>query len=100
MVKLEEKLLSQRLDLLFQRDLYQTALKLGSRSGFASHQINEIHFKYGEFLFSKGDFDAAMQQYVLAITAIEPSKVIRKVTRLPPSNVENGFAVNNLENSS
>ena len=36
--------------------------------------------KYGDYLYQKGDFDTAMQQYLKAIDNTEPSQVIRKVS--------------------
>jgi hypothetical protein len=33
------------------------------------------------FLFSKGDYDGAMEQYIRTIGQLEPSYVIRKVAR-------------------
>lgn len=37
-----------------------------------------IFRKYGDYLYQKGDFDTAMQQYLRAIDNTEPSQVIRK----------------------
>jgi Tfp pilus assembly protein PilF len=42
-------------------------------------QQNVIFRKYGDFLYQKGDYDTAMQQYLRAIDNTEPSQVIRKV---------------------
>jgi hypothetical protein len=36
--------------------------------------------KYGDYLYQKGDYDTAMQQYLKAIDNTEPSQVIRKVS--------------------
>ncbi len=45
-------------------------------------QRNVIHRKFGDYLYQKGDFDGAMQQYLTAIDNTEPSQVIRKVWSL------------------
>ena len=37
-----------------------------------------IFRKYGDYLYQKGDYDTAMQQYLRAIDNTEPSQVIRK----------------------
>lgn len=37
-----------------------------------------IFRKYGDFLYQRGDYDTAMQQYLRAIDNTEPSQVIRK----------------------
>ena len=42
-------------------------------------QQNVIFRKYGDYLYQKGDYDGAMQQYLKAIDNTEPSQVIRKV---------------------
>lgn len=46
-----------------------------------SKQQNMIFRKSGDFLYQKGDYDGAMQQYLKAIDSTEPSQVIRKVCR-------------------
>lgn len=42
-------------------------------------QQNIIYRKYADYLYQKGDYDGAMQQYLKAIDNTEPSQVIRKV---------------------
>jgi len=37
-----------------------------------------IFRKYGDYLYQKGDYDTAMQQYLRAVDNTEPSQVIRK----------------------
>jgi Tfp pilus assembly protein PilF len=44
-----------------------------------SRQQSVIYRKSGDFLYQKGDYDGAMQQYLKAIDTTEPSQVIRKV---------------------
>jgi len=36
--------------------------------------------KYGDYLYLKGEYDTAMQQYLKAIDNTEPSQIIRKVS--------------------
>jgi hypothetical protein len=43
----------------------------------AAHQ-NTIFRKYGDYLYQRGDYDTAMQQYLSAIDNTEPSQIIRK----------------------
>lgn len=52
-----------------------------------AHQQNVIFRKYGDFLYQKGEYDSAMQQYLKAIDNTEPSQVIRKVN-LPCSMIK------------
>ena len=41
-------------------------------------QLNVIFRRYGDYLYQKGDYDTAMQQYLSAIENTEPSQIIRK----------------------
>lgn len=74
-----EKTLQQRLELLYQRNLYPLAINLAKESGMDGQQQNVIYRKYGDHLYQKGDYDNAMSQYIKAIDNTEPSQVIRKV---------------------
>ncbi|EWC46632.1 hypothetical protein DRE_04119 [Drechslerella stenobrocha 248] len=85
-IRLKEKLLPDRLSLLYQRDLYPTALKLAQKSNVNAADINQINSRYADFLFSKGDYDNAMDQYIQAIQHTQPSQIIRKfleIQRIP-----------------
>ncbi|KAI9828141.1 MAG: hypothetical protein M1832_003668 [Thelocarpon impressellum] len=73
-----EKTLQQKLDLLYQRNLYILAINLAQKAGLGVLQQNVIFRKYGDYLYQKGDFDGAMQQYIKAVENTEPSQVIRK----------------------
>ena len=73
-----EKSLQQRLDMLYQRNLYHLAIELARKSGLDSQQQNVIFRKFGDYLYQKGSYDEAMVQYIKAIDSTEPSQVIRK----------------------
>ncbi|KAL9636966.1 MAG: hypothetical protein Q9164_002496 [Protoblastenia rupestris] len=73
-----EKSLQQKLEILYQRDLYVLAINFAQKAGVDSAQRNIILRKYGDYLHKKGDYDTAMQQYLKAIDSTEPSQVIRK----------------------
>ncbi|KAL8821396.1 MAG: hypothetical protein Q9223_000545 [Gallowayella weberi] len=73
-----EKSLNQKLEILYQRDLYVLAINLAQKMGVDTTQRNIILRKYGDYLHKKGDYDTAMQQYLKAIDNTEPSQVIRK----------------------
>ncbi|KAI5310739.1 hypothetical protein KEM55_002698 [Ascosphaera atra] len=51
---------------------------MAQKAGVDKMQQNLIFRKYGDFLYQKGDYDTAMQQYLRAIDNTEPSQVIRK----------------------
>lgn len=74
-----EKNLQKKLEILYQRNLYILAINLAQKAGIDTLQQNVIFRKYGDFLYQKGDYDTAMQQYLRAIDNTEPSQVIRKV---------------------
>ncbi|KAL0470467.1 vacuolar protein sorting protein [Neurospora intermedia] len=73
-----QKSLQQRLDMLYQRNLYTLAVELAQKSGMDAHQQCIIFRKYGDYLYQKGNYDEAMTQYIKAIDTTEPSQVIRK----------------------
>ncbi|KAL2002971.1 hypothetical protein VTN02DRAFT_5380 [Thermoascus thermophilus] len=73
-----EKTLQQKLEILYQRNLYILAINLAQKVGVDTLQQNVIFRKYGDYLYQKGDYDTAMQQYLRAIDNTEPSQVIRK----------------------
>ncbi|KAL8913895.1 MAG: hypothetical protein Q9171_001388 [Xanthocarpia ochracea] len=73
-----EKSLNQKLEILYQRDLYVLAINLAQKIGVDTAQRNVILRRYGDYLHKKGDYDTAMQQYLKAIDNTEPSQVIRK----------------------
>ncbi|KAH8883032.1 vacuolar protein sorting-associated protein 11 [Thozetella sp. PMI_491] len=73
-----EKPLAQRLELLYQRNLYNLAIELAQKAGMDGRQHNIIFRKYGDFLYQKGSYNEAMAQYIKAIDSTEPSQVIRK----------------------
>lgn len=73
-----EKTLQQRLEMLYQRNLYPFALSLAQTAGLDAQQQNAIFRRYGDHLYQKGEYDQAMAQYIKAIDNTEPSQVIRK----------------------
>jgi vacuolar protein sorting-associated protein 11 len=74
----QEKSLQQKLEILYERNLYILAINLAQKEGIDKIQQNIIFRKYGDYLYQKGDYDTAMQQYLRAIDNTEPSQVIRK----------------------
>jgi vacuolar protein sorting-associated protein 11 len=70
--------MSDKLDILYARNLYQLAIQFAESAHLPAPQINDIVAKYADYLFSRTDYDAALQQYLRAIDTINPSEVIRK----------------------
>ncbi|KAJ3107659.1 Vacuolar protein sorting-associated protein 11 [Phlyctochytrium planicorne] len=101
MYRLDEKDLSTKLSILFQKNLYNLAILLvtpsppnlpfledsktvsaastTSASDTYDHStLIEVHKRYADYLYSKNDFDGATTQYMHTIGSLEPSYVIRK----------------------
>ncbi|KAI4747557.1 vacuolar protein sorting protein-like protein [Aureobasidium sp. EXF-12298] len=73
-----EKTFQQKLEVLYQREFFVLAINLAQKEKVDAVQQNLIFRKYGDYLYRKGDFDTAMQQYLRAIDNTEPSQIIRK----------------------
>lgn len=70
--------MQQKLDILYQRNLYILAINIAQKAGVDTVTQNVIFRKYGDYLYQKGDYDTAMQQYLRAIDNTEPSQILRK----------------------
>jgi len=75
---LEEKDMQSKLNDLFQRNQFATAMLLAQSSNCSPSKIQEIHKMYGDHLYAKGSYDDAATQYCSTIGMIEPSYVIRR----------------------
>lgn len=73
-----EKTLQQRLEMLYQRNMFPLAIELASHSGMDAEQQSLIYRRFADHLYQKADFDGAMVQYIRALDTTEPSQVIRK----------------------
>ncbi|KAK3706942.1 Vacuolar protein sorting-associated protein 11 [Vermiconidia calcicola] len=73
-----EKTFQQKLDILYQQNRYILAISMAQKYKVDSVQQNVIFRKYGDYLYQKGEYDTAMQQYLRAIDNTEPSQIIRK----------------------
>jgi tetratricopeptide (TPR) repeat protein len=70
--------MSTKLDILYSRNLHQLAIQFAESANLPTEQINTIVAQYADYLFSRGEYDPAIQQYLRAIDTINPSEVIRK----------------------
>ncbi|OAR00026.1 hypothetical protein LLEC1_00479, partial [Akanthomyces lecanii] len=73
-----EKPLQQRLDMIYQRNMFPLALELARNSRMNNKEQSAIYRKFGDYLYQKADYDGSMVQYIRAIDTTEPSQVIRK----------------------
>ncbi|CAG0895646.1 unnamed protein product [Cyprideis torosa] len=78
LMKLSEKDVRSKLELLFKKNLYDVAIKLAKSQHYDAEGLMEIFRLYGDHLYSKGDYSGAIQQYIKAIGRLEAAYVIRK----------------------
>lgn len=64
---------------MYRRHFFVLALNLAKTQGLDESSVADIHRQYGDHLYSKGDYDGAMQQFLQTIGHLQPSYVIRKV---------------------
>ncbi|KAF4431827.1 hypothetical protein F53441_13881 [Fusarium austroafricanum] len=83
-----EKSLQQRLEMLYQRNMFPLAIELAQKSGMDNEQQSLIYRRFGDHLYQKADYDGAMVQYIRAIDTAEPSQVIRKASYLSLSTAD------------
>jgi Tfp pilus assembly protein PilF len=65
--------------MLYRKSFYVIALNLAKTQQLDESSVADIHKQYGDHLYSKGDYDGAMQQFVQTMRHLQPSYVIRKV---------------------
>ncbi|KAL9249063.1 Vacuolar protein-sorting-associated protein 11-like protein [Drosera capensis] len=70
--------MESKLDMLFKKNLYTVAINLVQSQQADAGATAEVLRKYGDHLYSKHDYDAAMAQYILTIGHLEPSFVIQE----------------------
>ncbi|KDQ33122.1 hypothetical protein PLEOSDRAFT_1099105 [Pleurotus ostreatus PC15] len=75
---LEEKPTSTKLNMLYSKSLFVLALSLAKTQELDESSVADIHRQYGDHLYTKGDYDGAMSQYVKTLGNLQPSYVIRK----------------------
>ncbi|KAI9446876.1 hypothetical protein F5148DRAFT_1278202 [Russula earlei] len=75
---LQEKPTATKLGMLYRRGYYVLALDIAKTQQMSKESLADIHRQYGDYLYAKPDYDAAMQQYLQTIGYVQPSYVIRK----------------------
>jgi hypothetical protein len=65
--------------MLYRKSLYVLALNMAKSQRLDESSVADIHRQYGDHLYTKGDYDGAMAQFVKTIGWTQPSYVIRKV---------------------
>ncbi|XP_063984513.1 vacuolar protein sorting-associated protein 11 homolog [Diachasmimorpha longicaudata] len=75
---LDEKDLQSKLALLFKKNLYDVSIRIAKSQQYDTEGLVDIFRQYGDHLYSKGDHNGAIEQYIRTIGKLEPSYVIRK----------------------
>ena len=81
MVALQEQPLAVKLELLYRKELFPTALALLKAQPHDSEPalLADIHRRHAEHLYAKGDYDGAVDAWVLTLGEVQPSAVLRRL---------------------
>jgi len=84
LITLREKVTADKVALLVQKNLYSAAISMAFADPFyKAIDITLLFQRHAEHLFRKGDFAAAMDQYMYTIGSLEPSHVIFRYIEAP-----------------
>lgn len=78
MYHLDEKDLQSKLNSLYKKNMFDTAVKIAKSSQYDEEGLSDIFKNYADHLYSKGNFAGAIEQYIKTIGFLEPSYVIRR----------------------
>lgn len=67
--QLTEHDLNSKMEKLFKMNLYQISISLASNSSMDRSYVMDIFQRYGDHLYSKGDYDGAIQQVSLHVSS-------------------------------
>ncbi|TGZ85708.1 vacuolar protein sorting-associated protein 11 [Ascodesmis nigricans] len=73
--------LQEKLDTLYQRNLFILAINLAQKAGVPENKLRGIYRRYADYLYSKSDYDNSMQWYIKSLGQSNEqgvSNVIRK----------------------
>ncbi|KAL7410424.1 hypothetical protein BDY24DRAFT_436415 [Mrakia frigida] len=76
--RLDEVPLSAKLAHLFSKSYFPLALSVAKSQSIGKDGLADIHRRYGDHLYGKGDYEGAVSQYVKTLGELQPSYVIRK----------------------
>jgi hypothetical protein len=78
LIRFKEKDTSEKLSVLLKKGFYPLAVSLAAEEQCEVSQIMSLYKLYGDHLYKKGEFDAAMNQYCHTIGHLQPSYVVRQ----------------------
>jgi hypothetical protein len=84
LVTLTEKVTTEKVSLLTQKNLYGAAISMAyADPSYQPAEIAALYRRHAEHLYRKGDFNAAMEQYIFTIGSLESSHVIFRYLDAP-----------------
>ncbi|CAI6620874.1 AEL_HP2_G0040320.mRNA.1.CDS.1 [Saccharomyces cerevisiae] len=78
MHRITPKSLENQINIIIQKELYPFALQLAKQHSLSPLDVQEIHKKYGDYLFKKGLRKEATDQYIQCLDVVETSEIISK----------------------
>ncbi|EGG05555.1 uncharacterized protein MELLADRAFT_87824 [Melampsora larici-populina 98AG31] len=76
--RLIERSLNEKLEMMFEKELYMLAVNVAKIGGASESELAEIYKRYGDSCYLKSDYQLSVQQYIKTIGIVQPSFVIRK----------------------
>lgn len=76
--RITEKNLTEQLDIVLNKELFPFALELADQHSLGKLKKEEIHKRYGDWLYKKGLKSEAVEEYVQCLDVVETSEVISK----------------------
>lgn len=76
--QLIEKDTGTKVEHLCRLHLFDMAASIAAAAHYGTDNLADIYKLHGDYLYSKGDYDGSVTQYVRTIGAVEPSYVIRR----------------------
>jgi hypothetical protein len=84
LVSLTEKITSEKVNLLVQKNLYSAAIFVAyADPSYETADITSLYQRHAEHLYRKGDYTGAIDQYIHTIGSLEPSHVIFRYLDAP-----------------
>lgn len=84
LVTLTEKGTSEKVNLLVQKNLYSAAIFIAyADPSCETEDITMLYRRHAEYLYRKGDYSGAIDQYIHTIGSLEPSHVIFRYLDAP-----------------
>lgn len=76
--RLSEIDVDARLEILYSKNMFPLALSLANEYQLDETNVNDIRIRYGDHLYTQGEYEPAVRQYIRAIRQCETSAIMRK----------------------